>query len=391
MDSELPSPIEDVAVPEDFSPSTWARMEACALSVWADTEGVLPVSVRALVGRVLHVAREVVLERGLVGIENADGVRAVIAEAKASEESRLATSGESPSVSLDLAYGRRRWLQRVAWLEDWARRSAAVTPSRTRVRHRSPNGNDSADRFALGVEPSWVLRSLRLAGRPDEAVLDGAGIVTVVDFKTGFVSPTRAHHIETQLQLYLLMAEILSGRAARGVVEGSVDFKVPWTPAIREATLARVEMMISKFPGGSGVRAADVASPGPHCGHCRLRPRCASYLSQASSWWPNSGEHPRPMPLDAWGRLVDVDIEPIGFRVRLEDDLGRLILVRGLDPRTKIDRHPIGTKIFIFDLQSTEDSRAHGRRIHPRAFHQRSPGARWATAWTTSVFHRARP
>lgn len=388
MVPELPPPITNVVVPGAFAPSTWLRMEACPLSVWADEHATLAPAVKAVVGRVLHSAREEVLNRNLVGPQNTAAVREVVESARIAEENRIAASPDPLGVSLDQAYGSRRWLQRVLWLEAWARGIS----ERRAGRRSSPASHSKAlttDCFALGTEPTWRATSLRLVGRPDEAWLSDRGDVVVSDYKTGFVvgrDGQIAPHVEVQIRLYLLMAEELTGGRVVGLVEGAGSTPVRWNSDVREMMRRRVAEFGERFPAGATVAATDVATPGAQCQRCRLRPRCATYLRAATAWWPNTGGHPRPLPADAWGRVSLINVDPLGVGARLVDDAGHTILVRGLDPGRRVADLPIGSRLLLFDLEATEDAVVHGRRIHPRTFHERAPGPRWRQALRTRAF-----
>lgn len=382
----LPDPILDVVVPEWFSPSKWSGMEQCALSVWADQHKVLPDPVNTIIGRVLHSAREEVLTRNLLGNENTAAVRAVVERARDLAERRLETSEEPLGVPLLEAYGPHRWLQRTLWLESWAR---GLNELRRMPRRPEELRTSTSDWFSGGVERPWSSAALRLRGRPDEARLSGDGHVEVTDYKTGFVVGRNGEispRVETQIQLYLLMAETLSGRPARGLLQAGAPTAVAWNEEIRERTRLRVSRFAARFPPGFKIAANAAANPGAHCSGCQLRPRCESYLLRVPKWWPNTGEYPRPLPADVWGRLSSLTEDPAGLTVRLEDVTGRRVLVRGLPAAARHDYLAAADQLFFFDLEATEDATLHGRRMHPRSFHQRSPGPKWPPARRTRVY-----
>jgi hypothetical protein len=381
----LPDPIADIVVPEWFSPSKWHRMEQCALSAWADEQKVLPDSVNAIVGRVLHAARERVLKGRLVGPKHTLQVRSAIETARRLEEASIEASDVPLGVPLIDAFGQRRWLQRTAWLESWALGLSGRHPS-TSVAHSS--GGTPANSFALGVEQWWSSAVLRLRGRPDEARLTEGGHIEVTDYKTGFVvgrSGQISGIVETQIHLYLLMAETLGGRPAQGVLHAGVTTAVPWDDDRRKHIQRRVSEFCARFPAGATIPATAAATPGAHCSGCSLRPRCESYLRQAPSWWPNTGDHPRPLPSDVWGRVSAVSEDELGLTVRIDDAAGRRVLVRGLQHTSRPDVANLRA-LFLFNLEPTEDAVLHGRRMHPRSFHQRSPGPRWLPARRARLF-----
>lgn len=383
MPPKLPPPVAYVSVPAAFAPSSWHRMEQCALSVWAADAAVLPESAKAAAGRVLHAARETIWKLGLFGPAATAAVRAVVEDVLVSHE-------RHHGAGLVRALGSRRWLERTLELEQWAR-SVVRPPYQGRAVPGAFASEDDArdDRFVLGVEEPWRASALRLRGRPDESHLTTSGSVEVCDYKTGRVTGRDGAllpAIETQMRLYLLMAEHLSGRRATGKVHGGEELVVPWDDETRSATVRRVASFGERFPANARFSAGDVATPGSHCVGCGLRPRCATYLAQAPGWWLNSGSHPRPLPFDTWGIATDVVQEELGATVSLDDAGGRRVRVRGLSSDHALTTASVGVPLFMFDLVPTEDTTQHGRRIQPRSFHEKSPGARWPSAWRAQVF-----
>lgn len=76
----------------------------CPMSVWAQNDGVLPDTVQAIVGRVLHAVRDTILQQQLLGPANTDKVRLVLRETMVNEEQRLAeVDGCAPLVPLEVS------------------------------------------------------------------------------------------------------------------------------------------------------------------------------------------------------------------------------------------------------------------------------------------------
>jgi hypothetical protein len=285
-------------------------MERCALGVWGAYEPPpLPESIRSIVGRLFHRAREVILERGVLGATSPKQVDDIVAAMMCRVESELAAEQSGAEIlPLRTTFGVRPWMNLVAGLKIWAKSRDGVPRPTRRATRLAAVGDGKGDAFGVGTEPTWSSQVLRLRGRPDEAGFDDATLV-VTEYKTGRVA-TRGGRllpsIAAQMHLYLLMGEVLSGRVARGRVSGHVTVDVPWNGESRLVTRDRVQQMSNRFDSGATIAASAAARPGPHCIACRLRPRCASYLADVPAWWRNDSQHPRPLPLDVWGTATDV-------------------------------------------------------------------------------------
>lgn len=250
--------------------------------------------------------------------------------------------------------------------------------------------DDGGDAISFGAEQRWTSSELRLRGRPDESVLAEDGAVEVTDYKTGVVIDEQgrlARAVETQVQLYLLMAEVLTGRHVRGRVVSDRVTPVSWGDTERDALRARLAESRGTFPAGALLRSADVARAGPHCVGCNLRPRCPTYLESAPKWWSERAENPRPLPFDTWGVVTGYEQhEQAGGVLHIRDAGERSVVVRGLSSRHGLVAGVVDQQMFLFSLQPTEDLNHHGRQLHPQAFHEGSPGPRWPPARQVMVF-----
>lgn len=361
------------------------------MAVWGQGDAVLPATVEAIVGRLFHAVRDAVLRRGLLGAQNTETVRDVIRAMKVEEEQRLVTvDGCSALIPLEQSIGQRRWLELTAGLIAWARVTA--TTSTVSLRYESTARPDDVtepgDTISFGPERQWISTVLRLRGRPDESAVAADGAVEVTDYKTGNVTDDEGSlrpSVETQVQLYLLMAEVLTGRPARGRIIGDRVTPVRWGDREREAIRVRLFTMNEAFPPGAHSRPSEVAKAGPHCIGCRLRPRCPTYFESVPPWWTEGHAQPRPLPFDTWGTVTSYE-EHEDITLRIRDAGRRSVIVRGLSPRPGLDSGCVDSELYLFNLQSSEDLNHHGRRLHPQAFHERSPGPRWPSARQVVVY-----
>jgi RecB family exonuclease len=398
MPPRLPVAASPCEVPRFFAPSTWDRLERCPFSVWArgDSER-LPNTPEAIIGTLLHAARKEILERGLVGEQRSDEVKSLLTSMVAAEEERLARSEQYRDiVPLAQVVGPRRWLEMTLELRLWARTASADFARRPQrptrdvpVASPSPARPDDQDAFAYGMERAWTSVRCRLKGRPDEARLAADGVVEIIDYKSGDRLDSEGKllpAVQTQLRLYMLMAEVLTNRPARGYVQGREVTEVAWGPRERSQIEERVTALVSRFAGATVVSGEAAAKAGRHCIGCRMRPTCTVYLRDVPQWWDNSGKHERPLPYDAWGVIAECKRDALGWSVMLDDVAGRRVLLRGISDRHGLEDLAAGELVFAFGLEPTEDTNVHGRRLHPRSFHERSPGPRWPDASQVRVY-----
>ena len=369
-------------MPESFAPSRWEQLEACPLSVWSQNLGALPEGIEILVGRILHDVRAQFVARGAEG--NAPTLSSLLHDTTAEYEQRLCIDPSTACLTpIADAFGRRRWFDAEARLRIW---SATLASQRPRKREEAHNeGGPFATHgptISFGVERPWNAPALRLRGRPDEASVAADGAIEIVDYKSGRVIDREGvqSSIATQLQLYALMAEHLTGRSVRLFVQGRGRIPIEWDESDRARIAERVSLMSAKYWPKAVQSAEEVSRPGPHCVGCRLRPQCPRYLREVSAWWPNTGHNPRPLPLDAWGRVRECGRDPLGNVVHLDDPAGRRVVISGIDVRHGLETVRLDEELYAFGLAAGEDQFMHGRALHPRAFHEHSPSARWASS-----------
>jgi len=363
--------------------------------VWAATshDPLLHDSAAALFGTMLHSVRH----RFLIDPDRTTPRRELVLQLVGTEtralEVRMAAEGRLGVVPLRSAIGRRKWDDRIRRLRLWADNVERWPERYQQIRTASPNAflktfEDTYNAFAEGPEPRWQAATLRLRGRPDEARSIG-GVLSITDLKTGTPfaqSGEFATEIVTQLHLYALMAENLSpGTPVRLFVQHSRKDPVPWDEATRVDIRRRHTSLLERFPVGAALNAPTAASPGPHCAGCRFRPACAAYLTQAPRWWTNDPGNPRPLPFDVWGTVSKMATDEL-VQLEIRDPLGRMVQVEGLRRDRDWSSVSPGTTVYLFGLEPTEDTTRHGARIHPRNFHEATPGAPWKDALSVQVF-----
>ncbi|MBN9685233.1 MULTISPECIES: PD-(D/E)XK nuclease family protein [unclassified Corallococcus] len=381
----LPSPFERVEVPALFSPSRFGALGRCKLSVLGERSAsvLLPPSLHALVGTLVHhVRRELSEGHWKAELSQEQACTLLMAEVTQQAEAQLAGMASTEAlVPLREAMGLRTWELREMRLRRWASRlvlkgkNGPVRPLGDLMAVPTGQGPDTL-RLETGDEAWLVAPSVRLRGRADRIEQTVLGTFDIIDFKSG-----RLHDEEGQLlpdatlqvRLYALAAEEAGAGAVRLFLEGDDRHHVPWGDMERGETRALLRTISTKLPAGKTLGAEDLAEAGPHCRGCRLRPSCRRYLE----WGPKAWTHPQlpgqEPPLDVWGTLESVATGARGDTVELRDANGHLVIVDGVNPARELGAIAAGEPVYFFELERTEDRRAHGRVMHPRNFHEYPP------------------
>jgi PD-(D/E)XK nuclease superfamily len=386
----LPPEIQRITVPESFSPSQWARLEACPLSVWAEKAGELPESIEMVVGRILHDVRA---RYRLVSREAPTALDELLVDVVEEYETRLRGNPDTAGlIPVPQVFGQRKWVDVKLRLRAWAEGQLPTRARRSREAVTGQDGITPSSELRLGDERPWNVPRRRLRGRPDHASLTSDGALEIVDYKSGNVLDREGvlPSVVDQLHLYALMSESLTDRPVRLSVQGRQRIPIEWGEAERAAIVSRLSSLSDDYPAGALLDASTVARPGSNCVGCRVRPQCQSYLHDVPCWWPNTGEHPRPLPLDSWGTLRRRSSDFSGSTLHIEDAAGRAVLISGIHPRHGVDTVDVGDEVYGFTLAAGEDQFMHGRWLHPRAFHERSPSARWRSAASPIFYARHR-
>jgi hypothetical protein len=367
----LPNPVTEVRVPLFLSPSHFGDLLRCGLSALApgDVSGQLPVPPVALLGTVLH---HVVTEVG----EGRWGKARTAREAFEAILASVLSALDPGPVPLQTSVGRQRWFTRVSRARSWAMEGSPTASRGEPLPYRS-----SADAFEGPSEPRvdvghealivWPLGRLR--GRAD-LVERRAGGLRVVENKSGLVRDRAGALIEAiglQVGLYALAIEEVTQEPVEAVVRGDEVIVVPWDASARRSLRALLEQTLAALPEDAVMQADAVASVGPHCSRCRLRPACARYLNDAAPLWVD--ERTRgSMPLDVWGEIRSLQETPEGVTAELRDDAGRFVVVGGLSPKWRVHTLQKGDRLYFFDLEAEQD-RQHRERVQPSNFREAPP------------------
>ena len=396
----LPAPLSNVTVPMFFSPSRFPDLLGCKLAVIGEKEASvrMPPSAEAVFGSILHHLRR----------EWAEGLYAQGASASEAVTNSLETMAEQADMQLGRvggtahgaplreALGWRAWAQGARRLKRWI---SGSQPDRRLGHPRAlPNIVDLPARSVERTEPelqtgqeAWIVSpQWRLAGRADQVMRAPDGHFEIVDFKSGQLFDGEGEllaELATQVRLYALAAEESTHQPIRLFLEGSERREVPWDQRERADVSARLQEILSELPQGMDGNASELASPGPQCVRCRVRPQCQSYLDLAPTLWRD----PRIagfLPLDTWGRVVTIGQSGAAQTIELRDPNNDLIVVRGLDTDGWTNPLQPDDSIYLFGLERTENRRSHGLVSRPRNFHERPPdgGRRLRRAEAPLVF-----
>lgn len=393
--SRLPPPISTVHIPRLFSPSNFAGLLLCPLSVLHGlrSDELLPPHPRAILGTLIHKAMEYTRRSSPGSSEVAIEVsRDSFYKLLEAEEARLATDSSTRGlVPLNRSVGRTAWRNRLAYLKSWAS-SAVTTQNRAARTHRTtiPDNSNSVkfgektNKLHFGAEKALVAPELRLSGRPDHLELDHNGTIQLTDLKTGPILNREGHPDDKyalQVRLYALMVEQVEPYAKVELwLEGAQKVEVPWDETLRAAVLETLEEVSTRLPPEKSVTAETIANTGRQCWNCRIRHRCSLYRREAPAWWVRTSVAGPVAPFDIWGTVLEVDRSD-GRVSGLEmlDAAGRRVRLRGLESRLGDALH-LGAEIWLFNLEPSEDLPAHGIYRHPRNYHATAPSRAWSDA-----------
>lgn len=398
----LPPELDEVRSPALLSPSRFADLLRCPLSVihGLREEELLPPHPLAILGGVIHDAMHAVRSMALGSQEEIeDAVAEVFEERLGAAEARLAAEPSTRRlVPIRRAVGRTTWRQRVARLRAWTATLADLSTSRIGRQSTRPLRREKQDwreepsatvEVPIGSEKPMRLPDSRLSGRPDRIEQDSDGVFHITDLKTGSVRDKEGQPLgdyALQVRLYGLMIERIDPDArVRLWLEGSERVEVPWNDVTRSETEELLDTTLTNLPDDVSLPADSLAREGPHCGRCRIRHRCPRYRSVAPAWWESTSTTAPVAPFDVWGTVLGVSTKDERFyEVMLRDAAGRKVRVSGLRDGFGIGSLRSGD--WFFDLEPSETLPHHGAFTHPRNFHGERTSRAWSDALRLGVF-----
>ena len=376
----LPGTVDEVVIPRFFSPSRFSELYDCRLRVLVQGhESCLAPPASTVFGLVLHhLRREAFSGRFKCGSSDGDPFSECFAEMMRQLDRQLSerefTAGLVPitealgwhAVSSGLTR-LRRWIEPVG--KGFGGDSVRPLPDII----GSGLGDEVHSSRVLETGPeSWVVSpKWRLRGRADHVCeLQGVAL-KITDFKSGRLIDREGalrRDVELQVRLYALAAQESTDLPIRLFVEGDHRYEVNWRNEDRDATISQVQKVLDVLPTGMRARAPELASPGPQCAGCLIRPRCERYLTSAPAMWRDASVAGR-LPFDTWGRVVAIHRFHGIQNLEIEDANGDLVLVHGLETMTEDSSVRVGDQIYLFELETSEQRSAHGWPVRPRNFH----------------------
>jgi hypothetical protein len=324
-------------------------------------------------------------------IETTEGRQAVAAQlveaAMSLMDARLHEK-EPWRVPLKSAWEPIHWHNQVTRLRSLA--IGLISPKTTNV----ASGDKPKIRRGLRVsEVELESKLLHLKGSADLVEWQASDVVRISDYKSGgvldFDGNVKAGYV-LQLQGYALAVEDSAEGAKPAGFELELLSDSGTTRVASDAhdlAALRARLLELDLPWGKSVTASPFETPGPHCAFCPQRPACASYVTFAEDAWKQErvGIGLRPLPLDTWGTLEEVEEVHGRLRLVLRSPNGQRTQVTGVGLRHFSAGPPArGQPVWLFDLQTQEGHKG-GKYVHPLNFHEVGPKP-WLSSWTTRVF-----
>jgi len=381
MARPLPTPFDEITIPEMFSPTAIASAGGCQLRmIAASTPKPLP-SLPSGPFVELGILAHRVLERYSRGAGPAGSVfDACERESlkRLHSDASMAHYADLPS-AVGLAYWSRFRANLVARCERVPVRAQSIRASQT----RTP--------ILVGTERVLTSTKLRLKGRPDQMRRMGA-VLEIRDYKTGRIHDAAGElrsEIVIQLWCYgLLVLERDPMADIRLIVDNGEDHEIPFGLAEQKQARRAIRRALRGFAAGRSFSAITLASPGESCANCPVRDRCRAYLSVAPTWWRLGPETPDELARDVWGIVTAVSTDSAGaISVVLKDAVDRKVKIDRLDSRHCANASWIGREVWFFNLESTVFRRAsNGRRLHPMSFHELPADSAQRCAWALRLY-----
>jgi hypothetical protein len=395
---KLPDRLGSIEIPQYLNVTRLAVGGPCLLHVVAPRTA-LPKASRgpyAELGNVIHA----LIELAIAGQLGNGGIPPNVAEAfdylleKAA--ARLSIDTETrPYANLSVAFSKREWEKR----RFYAISDAEAVKSQNRPTPANL-GEPRSEPLSLAhllqggrtaSEVPFESASLRIRGRMD-FVSVGGNEITVSDFKSGKVFDRDGNLNEQtsrQLHLYALAILELAPKikvALRVFSRGSESFE-RFDEQMKSETSEWLTAITDVLRAGAEISAPELASIGPQCARCDLRPVCPAYLNAAFELWKHN-DTPFELPLDTAGTVVDVREQQGGgyFSVKIVDYAGRTVKIHRLTPE-RVRGIAANQTLWFFDLASIETRMPSTGWRHPRNFHEIAMLPTERTAWTMRVLH----
>jgi len=209
----------------------------------------------------------------------------------------------------------------------------------------------------LGPERMFESPRLDMAGRVDLAYTDSAGVLHIVDFKTGkFLDENDQPKEAFLLQLAAYAMLVAEAVPAIDVILELIGPTSHWTGGFNEGLRSKVATLLDSIqrtlPKGIAVDDEALRKPGLHCHECTSRPSCSHYLDALSD---RNGIPLEVSRYDVAGTVVELRVEGLYASLRIRTPRDTTVSITGFP----IDLYPdvgSGCDIEAFGLGSHESS-----------------------------------
>ena len=378
----LPRLLTTVDVPPFLSPSALGSWGGCVLKLVSATRGAVQVE---LLGASPTLSIGTFAHRVISQFERSTNTTAT--EVFDSEYQRL-----QDELSRDPMKAHFADLVSTKTMAEWARLKAWIL-SRCERLERSGASRATGSLRTSGSELALESGDLRLRGSADRVRRVGRNDFEVRDFKSGSVfddDGTIKLEIRLQLLAYGLMVAAAYPRASiRLIVDDGFEHEVAFDAQARSDARREIDAITGSVPASGPADADQLASPGPGCWGCAVRHVCKSYRASAPVWWREYPDNLQTVSKDVWGTISEIrSVSPTGHvELVVMDDGGRHVRIDRLDVRHGLGGETSGTRVWMFDLESSGGGRDFdGHRFHPRAFHEHPRDRRDRRAWRLRVY-----
>jgi hypothetical protein len=191
-----------------------------------------------------------------------------------------------------------------------------------------------------------------------------------------------------QMQCYgLMVREATPTAGVHLILDDGEEHDVPFDSEAQRSITDALTAFVSSMPApGTLVDAPALAKPGSACLMCSYRAVCTAYLERAPRWWNDYPPGLERLPLDTWGRVIDIRNEDV-TSLTLLDDAERQIQIDRIDPSHGLDQAQVGDRIYFFSLKAVGSIHGvNGQRFQPRNYYEIPRDRRERRAWETVAF-----